>query len=499
MRIGLICITQETNDFNPVLTRLEDFAAFGILEGEEMRRAGQAERSVGGYFDAVDASGLTVETMPILRANAVAGGRITREAFDFFADKIAAGLKGAGRLDGLALQLHGACAAEGEDDVEGAQIEQCRQILGPDVPIVLALDHHANVTRRIIANADAIVGHRTQPHIPWDTGKIAAEILFRVIRGEVRPRIGWRKLPMLSHQEQFLTDRPPMKTWFDRARALEADPRVLQVAPFPMQPWLDVAEGGWAVTVTTDGDAVLAERLADEMADLAWSLRAAFQDQTAVPVDEAVRRAEAAPKGMICLSDTGDTVFGGAAGDSNVILEAMLRLGTTAPTLMPLISPATVARLVEAGAGAEFTVPLGGDQTPFFRPLQATGRVVSTFPDGAVAVMGDRGRVNMGRAAVFAVGPVTMLVTELRGVAGNLPEAYAACGVDVAAHKIAVLKTASNFQYFAPLTAEVIRVDSPGPGQSDLHALPWTRQPRPVYPLDPISDRHAWEARADAM
>ena len=26
------------------------------------------------------------------------------------------------------------------------------------------------------------------------------------------------------------------------------------------------------------------------------------------------------------LSDTGDTVFGGAAGDSNLILEAMLRL-----------------------------------------------------------------------------------------------------------------------------------------------------------------------------
>jgi microcystin degradation protein MlrC len=498
MRIGLICITQETNDFNPVPTRLEDFAAFGILEGEAIRRAGQAERSVGGYFDAVEASGLDIETIPILRANAVAGGRITRAAFDFFRDRIEAGLKGAGKLDGLALQLHGACAAEGEDDVEGAQVEQCRRILGPDVPIVLALDHHANVTRRIVANADAIVGHRTQPHIPWETGRIAAELLFRVIRGEARPRLAWRKIPMLSHQEQFLTDRPPMKTWFDRARALEADPRVLQVAPFPMQPWLDVAEGGWAVTVTTDGDPALAERLADEMADLAWSLREAFQVQTAVPVDEAVRRAEAAPEGMICLSDTGDTVFGGAAGDSNVILESMLRLGTRSRTLMPMISPGAVARLVEAGAGAEVTLPLGGDQTPFFRPLTVTGRVVRVFPEGVVAVMGDRGSVDMGRVAVFEVGPVTLMITELRGVAGNLPEAYAACGVDVAAHKVAVLKTASNFQYFAPLTAEVIRVDSPGPGQSDLHALPWSRQPRPVYPLDPIRDRHAWEVGAGA-
>lgn len=498
MRIGLICITQETNDFNPVPTRLADYAAFRILEGDEMRACGQAERSVGGYFDAVDASGLEVETIPILRANAVAGGRITREAFDFFATKIEAGLRGADKLDGLALQLHGACAAEGEDDVEGAQVEQCRRILGPDVPIVLALDHHANVTRRIVANADAIVGHTTQPHVPWETGNIAAKLLFRVIRGEVRPHLAWRKIPMLSHQEQFLTDRPPMKTWFDRARALEADPKVLQVAPFPMQPWLDVAEGGWAVTVTTDGDAALAEKIADEMADLAWSLREKFQVQTAVPVDEAVRRAEAAPAGMICLSDTGDTVFGGAAGDSNVILEAMLRLGTQARALIPLISPGAAERLCAAGTGAEVTLPLGGDQTPFFRPLEVTGRVVRAFPDGVVARMADRGTVDMGKVAVFEVGPVTLMVSELRGVAGNMPEAWEACGVDVSAHKIAVLKTASNFQYFAPRTAELIRVDSPGPGQSNLHTLPWTRQPRPVYPLDPVSDRHVWDGQAAA-
>jgi microcystin degradation protein MlrC len=498
MRIGLICITQETNDFNPVPTRLSDFAAFGILEGEAMRRSGQAERSIGGYFDAVADSGQEVETVPIIRATAVAGGRITREAFDFFAERIETGLRGAGKLDGLALQLHGACAAEGEDDVEGAQIELCRRILGPDVPIVLALDHHANITHRIVANADAIVGHRTQPHLPWETGKIGAELLFRVIGDEVKPGVAWRKIPLLSHQEQFLTDRGPMKIWFDRARAMEADPRVLQVAPFPMQPWLDVAEGGWSVTVTTDGDPALAERLADEMADLAWSMRADFQVQTAVPVDEALHRAEAAPKGIICLSDTGDTVFGGAAGDSNHVLEAVLRLGIRSRIAIPLISPGAVATLVAAGEGAEVTLPLGGDQTPFFRPLTVTGRVRRAFPQGVKAVLGDRGSVDMGRVAIFDVGPATLLVTELRGVAGNLPSAYAACGMDVEECKIAVLKTASNFQYFASMTAEVIRVDSPGPGQSNLHGLPWSRQPRPVYPLDPITDRHAWDVQAAA-
>ena len=61
-----------------------------------------------------------------------------------------------------------------------------------------------------------------------------------------------------------------MKVWFDRARAMEAQIRGCCRPPtIPMQPWLDVAEGGWATVVVTDGDQALAEKLADELADLA--------------------------------------------------------------------------------------------------------------------------------------------------------------------------------------------------------------------------------------
>ena len=102
---------------------------------------------------------------------------------------------------------------------------------------------------------------------------------------------------------------------------------MLQASNYPMQPWLDVAEGGWATIVVTDGDRALAERLADELADLAWSLRDEFQ--VARGACRSTRRcAWPTPSrgGVVVLSDTGDTVFGGAAGDSNLILEAMLRL-----------------------------------------------------------------------------------------------------------------------------------------------------------------------------
>lgn len=489
MRIALIHVGQETNDFNPLPTSLRDYASFGICEGEDVLLRFHGLGQIGGYYDVVEKSGHAIETVPIIRGWAVAGGRITREAYDFFDHKIRDGLKAAGHIDALALQLHGACASVDIDDVEGAQLQACRDVLGPDVPIVLGLDHHANITRQMVALSTAIVGHRTQPHDPFDTGRIGAEVLLRILFDGARPTTAWRKLPLLSHQEQFLTSRGPMKRWFDRARAMEADRRVLQASNYPMQPWLDVAEGGWATIVVTDNDLSLAERLADELADLAWSMRAEFQQREAVPIDDAVRMADAADKGVVVLSDTGDTVFGGAAGDSNLILESMLRLGIRNRALVPLIAPASVATLVNAGVGAQVTLPLGGSVAKeFFQPLEVTG-VVRHIGGGHIDLnQHHQGQIDMGRTVVFEVGPVTLLISELRGVAGNLPDVYRAFGIEPADYKMAVLKTASNFQYFASMTSQVIRADTRGPGQSDVFGLPWKRIPRPVYPLDEVAD-----------
>ncbi|MCU0984272.1 MAG: M81 family metallopeptidase [Acetobacteraceae bacterium] len=490
MRIGLIHIAQETNDFNPAPTTLDDYRAFGLHEGADVLAHAGKTGQVAGHLRAVADSGLAVETVPIIRAHAVAGGRIDPAAHRFFLEKIRIGLMGAGRLDGLALYLHGACAAEGEDDVEGVQASLCREILGPDVPILLGLDHHANVTRRMVSAVDAIVGHRTQPHDQFDTGFIGTRLLLRIIAERLRPTMAMRKIPLVIHQEQFLTSRGPMKTWFDRARAMEGDPRVLQAVPFPMQPWLDVDEGGWAAVVVTHDDQALAEQLADELADLAWSLRDDFLVREAVGIDEAVLMADAEPEGVVVLSDTGDTVFGGAAGDSTLILEAMLRLGIKGPALVPMIAPRLAARLFEVGEGATVTLPVGAEvATAFFSPLTVTGTVRRIGP-GRVAVSGYQdAAIDMGRTAILDVGPVTLLVTERRGVAGNLPDVYRAFGIEPAEAKMVVLKTASNFQYFAPMTKRLIRVDTRGPGQSDVFTLPWKRLPRPIYPLEPMRRR----------
>ena len=129
MRIGLYQMSQETDTFNPLLTTMEDFAAFGLETGPEMLERHRGPSTIGGYLAAVEASGRDVETVGLGHGLAVAGGRITTDALRFFEDRLRSGLAEAGHLDGLAMLLHGACSAEGVDDVEGRLLAIARAAL----------------------------------------------------------------------------------------------------------------------------------------------------------------------------------------------------------------------------------------------------------------------------------------------------------------------------------------------------------------------------------
>lgn len=489
MRIALAEVGQETCSFTSVRTTVDTFRQYGLYEGEEIlvkRRKGTG--TLAGFFRAVEEERINLDPVPIISALAGANGPLLDETLQFFIDKVTEGLRQAGEIDGFFFSLHGAAAAENEPDVEGALLEAARRVLGPDVPIVSPFDHHAGVTRRMIENLDGLVAHRTQPHHPDDTGYWAAKQLFAIVRGDVKPTLAWQRIPMIAHQEQFLTSRGPMKEWFDQARNMEQQPRVVSVSTFPMQPWLDIPEGGWAAVVITDDAPALADQLAAELATQAWDMRERFWEFESIPPDEAVRRAVAAPEGLVILSDTGDSVFGGATGDSTVILRELVGQEVPDLALVTVVDPEVVAQVWEAGENARLSVTLGGKLDTFFgNPLTVTVEVLQLAEGVIEADVIGRGSYDMGRRALLAIGNVRVVVSENVGVGGNHPSVYQSFGIEPADAKMAVLKTASNFQFFADITSEIIRVDSIGPTMSHLEKFDWQLLPRPIYPLDELS------------
>ena len=491
MRIAVAEIAQETDSFSPLTADLKDFESNGLYFGREILQRMPGVGPVGGFLEVAAEQRTPVDVLPIVRAWGSAGGAISDETVGFLTARLVEELKQSLPLDGVFLSLHGAAASGKRDDVEGLLLRAAREVVGRDVPVVVALDHHANVTQKMVDCASVLVGHETQPHDPPATGRKAATILFRMLRGEVRPTVAWRKIPMITPQDQFLTSEGPMKEWFDLARQMERRPGVLDVSPYPMQPWLDVAEGGWSVVVHTDNALDVAQALADEMADKAWGLRERFWHSARVAPAEAVRRAAEAQRGLIILSDTGDSVYGGAPGDNTCILRALLDQRITCPAFVPVVDAEAVNAAIVAGVGAQITMELGGKvDNVFSKPVQVTGNVAAVS-NGFTVDLHDRGICDLRRTALLQVGSVFIALLDHRSFAINHPVLYTHLGLDVADAKMVVVKTASNFQFFARWRNGLIRVDSPGTTQSDLTAFQWKRLPRPIYPLDPLVD---WRA-----
>ena len=70
------------------------------------------------------------------------------------------------------------------------------------------------------------------------------------------------------------------------------------------------------------------------------------------------------PGGLVVLSDTGDSIFGGANGDSTVILRELLAQNVPEMALVSILDPQAVEIATRAGVGSEITVALGADHRP---------------------------------------------------------------------------------------------------------------------------------------
>lgn len=490
-RIGYARINQETNCLCPVETTLADFESAHLLEGDALgRAAGPGGFEVPGMFRRVELAGFRaamaegaarteVEPVPLLSAWAVAGGPLTRACLDGLNERLEAGIRAAGRLDAVYLALHGAMGAVGVRDPDTTFISTARRASG-GAPVMVTHDLHANLTEARVQQALAVISYKTNPHRDhFARGRQAGLLLWRTLRGDVKPVTAWRSLPMFLGGGTTLDILPPMLAVYSRLHLAERLGTALAASVNMCHPWNSDPGLGWSTCVTTDGDRDAAERLADALAEMCWARRTSLPPTFAsaeAAIDEARAARLARRLGAVVLADASDVVTAGASGENTALLKALLERAPTLRSYVPLRAPSTVAALWSREEGETAEVVLGGVLDPTHSdPLPLRGRILHK-----------RENPGLRRTIVLACDGVHVVLTEGPAITIK-PDFFTQVGLDPWKADILVVKNFFPFRlFFAPLARKTIYVRTRG--ATDFDAASRLSFDGPMHPRDAVAD-----------
>lgn len=495
MRIAVGQLWQETNTFNPLATTRSDFETFGIDRGPALIEKMATTNEPGGFIQSLRQWPEKPEIVGLVRLPAWPSGRATRATFLWLRDTLVEEFKRALPLDGVLLALHGAMVAEDFPDVEGEVLEAVRQVIGP-IPLVATLDLHANVTAKMVQNADALVIFHTAPHIDvYETGERGAKVLRRILIDGVKPTMAFVKIPMVVPAERANTQDPTSVSFGFRQKLehLETQSNILAAGLTTVQPWLDIPDLGSSVVVVSAGDESLARQHCVALANELWQRRRDYLPEL-VSVADGVRRAHETREGLVVLSDSADATTSGAPGDSTWVLQELLKYDWPRPALVTMVAPEVVARAAEMGVGKELTTSLGGVRDHRFSiPLDITATVARLF-DAKFVLSGHLAKnlqIDMGPSAVLRVGNIHIVVTSRSGP-HFAPELFQAAGIDPFAASVLIAKSPCGFRAaYAPRASKIFVVKAPGCAPSDFWNYEYLQIPRPLWPWDELE---GWRA-----
>jgi microcystin degradation protein MlrC len=487
-------MNHETNTFSPVPTPP---AAFRPLSGSEALFVARKSRTATAAFIAFAHSAGAEVNIP-LWATANPSGPVSEEAFETMADEVVAAVRSG--CDAILLDLHGAMVTERYDDGEGELLSRVR-LVAPHVPIGVALDLHANVTPRMVANADVIVGFKTYPHIDmFETGEHVSAIIARILGQGLAPVRAWCRPPQLAHTLKMNTSVPgAMSDIIAAARAAETLPGVLAVSIFGGFPIADTPETGVSVVVVAETRSVAADVASQTGRDM-WDRRADLVYHE-VRLSDSISQAKAIGRqrggGPVLLLDHGDNCMSGGTCDTMDVLLEVLAQGLDNILVGPICDPEAAAALTTVGLGAEITLSVG-NKVPMPKigvardPVELTG-TVDALSDGEYVITGPTYtgmRCSMGRTAVLQTGRARIVITERPHEPWDLG-VFSTVGIDPRQSRFLVLKSRMYCRpVFEPLAKAVVECATRGVTSSDYSLFHFEKLKRPVYPLDPNMTWH---------
>ena len=484
MRIAIAAFTLESVSFLPLLTDVDDFESVA-LRGAGMLDALRGTASVGGGFiEVLEEAG--AEIAGLVYADTFAAGSATDAAFDKYAAEICGGLAARkDALDGVLLFLHGAMTTPTRTDPEGDLLRMVRDTVGNALPVVVAMDLHANVDASIVDTATAVFGYHYSPHIDMaETGARAARCLVGLLINDIEPVTAIAKAPVALPSIFTATAVPPLADlvaagfeWEDR------EDKILDVSVFCGFAYADVPQVGFSVVVVGDGDIALAQRAADDLAGQVWAGRHALLHRNRVlSVEDGVSRALAnRSEKPVVLLEHADRM-----SDSTFTLRELINRGVTNAAVPYLWDASAAAAAVAAGEGATVSLDVGGHSSERTGgPVRLTGKVLFAGDKSYVGTgpMREGRPINLGPTAIIDAAGIVVSITSIATPAID-EDPFIQFGLDARDFDIIVLRSKTHFRaVYEDLAEEILIVDTPDWGPADLTTLPFCNVGPGVFPI----------------
>ena len=483
-RIAIGGFQHETNTFASNRATFDDFALPDawppLCRGADLINAvAGINIPIAGFIDQATADGH--DLVPLLWCSAAPSGPVSDDAFERIVGMLLEDLAKIGPIDALYMDLHGAMVSESFDDGEAEVLARIRKQLGPDLPIVISLDLHANISQSLVDLTSSLVAYRTYPHVDMaDTGARAARIVSRLIGPSGEIFRYFRQLPFLIPLPWQSSLAEPARSIYRYLRDLEKSaPETLLVLSFATGfPLADVADCGPTVTgFGEDREAV--DAAVEALYRFTLDRQADFTGRLYRP-DEAVATA------MTLAHDTGETVIiadcqdnpgAGGSSDTTGMLRALIEGNARRAVVGLIFDPAAASAAHAAGIGAEIDLALGaGSAYQGEQPFTARFRV-DHLGDGNIEATGPfykGSHMKLGPMALLKVigeADVSVIVSSVRQQAAD-QAMFRHLGVEPAEQSILCLKSSVHFRAdFDAVSRHILIAAAPGPAMANPAAL----------------------------
>jgi len=466
MRIAIGGIRHETNTFSPVWTTYEDFR---IYRGETLLNSGLDELCRAN----------DVEPRPTFVASALPSGTIRKDSYLRLKSELLHELEATLPVDGVYLDLHGAMHVQEIGDGESDLIPAVRALVGAETVISVSLDLHGNISPNVVDHTQILTALRTAPHRDGhETRRRALALLIRALRAKKWPVAVLVKPPLLLAGESAMTDAEPARSLYGRLGEIAQMPGLLDASLLIGCAWTDGPYTSTSVIVVAQEDRALAQQHAARLAGEVWARRHDFGfGIESADIDPAIRRAMSARQGPVILSDSGDNVTAGGAGDIPLLAERLLALGAQDAVVAGLSDAEAVRLCAAAGIGAEVMLSVGGKLD------RVNGKHLAVLGRVEHLAAGSQDPGTEPTMATVRVGGVRLILAVDRRPFVDR-DSIAAAGVDPMAQQIVVVKQGYVFPDLYDHAPRTIMALSPGATSLRLEELPFQHLSRPIYPLD---------------